>query len=62
MKLIDLASRQPPQPSTTDLEFSDIGRDPAFPEGWFVTPIIVIGATIALAAASYVVPFLWRTL
>ena len=32
-----------------DLEFSDYGRDPRFPSGWFIVPVLLVASVVALA-------------
>jgi hypothetical protein len=34
-----------------DLEFSNVGRNPRFPAGWFILPAIVTGMAIVAALA-----------
>jgi hypothetical protein len=34
-----------------DLEFSNVGRNPRFPAGWFILPAVVTGMAVLAAVA-----------
>ncbi len=39
----------PENPDLMDLEFSNYGRTPRFPAGWFILPAVVAGMAIVAA-------------
>jgi hypothetical protein len=39
----------PEDPAMSELEFSNYGRNPRFPAGWFILPAIVTGLAIVAA-------------
>lgn len=48
----------PVSESLIDLEFSDFGRDPRFPSGWWLAPLLVLLPAAIFVAGAFFIHFM----